>query len=214
LDNTSDPDIVAAYATPIPAYKCPSNPETEATNLGVSGVNDIQESPLRGHYGAVLGCKFACSGTSKQDSLCPVDPVLGCSTGGNGLGGIMYVRSKTQYKHITDGASKTVLVGELAGDVGSSRTWMAGVADPTDNSGWVYAGKNLFWPLKYATEERKAAEPALRIRNNDLSFNSFHPGGVHFAFADGSGRLVSETIEMDVYRAIASRGGEEVVPGF
>lgn len=210
-DNTSDPDIVAAYATPIPAFKCPSNPAVEETNLAPSGQTDIQGSALRGHYGAVLGCKFACSGSSSEDSRCPVDPVLGCSTGGTATGGIMYVTSKTKYKHVTDGLSKTVLVGELAGDYGHSRTWMAGAADPLEGGGWTYSGKNLFWPLKYATRKRKSDEPTLRIRENDLSFNSFHPGGVHFAYADGSGKLINESIEEDVYFAIASRAGEEVV---
>lgn len=210
-DDVNDPDIRAAYQTPISAYKCPSNPEIEPTNMGFSGNNDIQETPLRGHYGAVLGCKNACNGTSNVDVLCPVDPVLGCSTGGVGFGGIIYIKSETKHRHITDGTSKTFLLGELAGDIGHSRAWMVGVADPTDGSGWLYSGKNVFWPLNYATRARSTAEPALRIRENDLSFGSFHPGGAHFAFADGSGRLISESIELEVYKATASRAGEEVV---
>ncbi|TWT36469.1 hypothetical protein KOR34_13750 [Posidoniimonas corsicana] len=210
-DNKDDPNIVAAYATPIDAFKCPSNPEYEPTNLGVSGVTSIEDSALRGHYGAVMGCKFACSGSSSEDSLCPVDPVLGCSTGGTASGGVMYVMSKTKFRHITDGTSKTAVLGELAGDIGSARTWMAGVADPTDGSGWVYSGKNVFWPMKYATRQRASDEPKLRIRENDLSFNSAHPGGVHFSFADGSARLINESIEENAYYAMASRSGEEVL---
>ncbi len=211
-DNVNDPALRAAYRTPVPVFKCPSNPELEETNMGPSGTNDIQETPLRGHYGAVMGCKAAaCSGASSSDPICPVDPVLGCSTGGAATNGVMYIVSKTNFKDITDGTSNTFLVGELAGNLGHTRAWMAGLADPTDAKGWIYSGKNLFWPLKYATRERTAAEPALRIRENDLSFNSFHPAGVHFALADGSGRFVNETIEESVYLALGSRNGGEVV---
>ncbi|TWT97542.1 putative major pilin subunit [Botrimarina colliarenosi] len=212
-DNANDANIRAAYLTPIPAFKCPSNPESEPTNMGTSGAQDIQETALRGHYGAVLGCKHVngCSGSSANDEICPVDPVLGCSTGGSATGGIIYIKSETSYRNITDGTSKTFLVGELAGDLGHARTWMAGVADPTDGSGWIYSGKNVDWPINYATRDRAKAEPALRIRENDLSFNSFHPGGCHFAFADGSGRFVSESVDKDVYKATASRGAGETV---
>lgn len=214
-DNVSDPDIVAANSTPIPAFKCPSNPEYEPTNVGPSGVNSIvEDTPLRGHYGAILGCKYDCTSSSIQDTLCPVDPVLSCSTGGAGTGGVLYIKSKTKFSQITDGTSKTVIIGELAGDYGLSRTWMAGVADPTNGSGWIYSARNFFWPLKYATQERMEKEKVLKIKWNDLSFNSYHPGGVHFAFADGSGTLVNETIEEVVYFALASRGGEEVIQGF
>lgn len=214
-DNVSDPDIVAANNTPIAAYRCPSNPEYERTNVGPSGSNGIiEDTQLRGHYGAILGCKDDCTSSSSQDALCPVAPVLACSTGGAGTGGVMYVKSKTKFSQITDGTSKTAIIGELAGDYGVSRTWMAGIADPTDGGGWIYSARNVLWPLKYATEELKKNEPVLRIRHNDLSFNSFHPGGVHFAFADGSGTLVNETIELTVYKALASRGGEEVIQDF
>ena len=213
-DNKNDPNIRLAYMTPIPLFKCPSNPVFEPTNIGESGVNDIRDTDLRGHYGAVMGPKTACSSTSADDPVFPVKPVLGCSTGGIATGGIMYVRSETEFRHVTDGSSNTFLLGELAGDIGHARTWMAGVADPTDGSGWVYSGKNLFWPINYATRERASNEKALRIRENDLSFNSNHPGGAHFAFADGSAKLIQESIENDVYLALGSRAGGEAVSDY
>ncbi|HMO86983.1 MAG TPA: DUF1559 domain-containing protein [Lacipirellulaceae bacterium] len=210
-DDTNDPNIRTAYTTPMPQFKCPSNPEVEETLVAASGSAATEESPLRGHFGAVLGCKFACDGRSRDDPLCPVEPTIGCSTGGNAINGISYVFSKTKFKDVVDGTSNTLLFGELAGNVGFSRTWMAGIADPTDGGGWVYSGKNVFWPVNYATRELKSREPALRIRDNDLSFSSFHPGGAHFAFADGSAQLVNENVEESVYKALASRDSGEVV---
>ena len=48
------------------------------------------------------------------------------------------------------------------------------------------------------------------VEFNDVSFGSMHPGGCHFAIADGSTRFVSETIDIGVYKATASRAGGEV----
>ncbi len=44
--------------------------------------------------------------------------------------------------------------------------------------------------------------------------NSFHPGGVHVAFADGSVRFVHDTVSLAVWQAIATRAGGEVVGSF
>ena len=45
-----------------------------------------------------------------------------------------------------------------------------------------------------------------------FQFSSPHVGGVHFAFADGHGRFVSEHIDLGVYEALLTRSGGEV-PG-
>jgi prepilin-type processing-associated H-X9-DG protein len=37
-------------------------------------------------------------------------------------------------------------------------------------------------------------------------FRSRHPGGLQFARADGSVQMVSETIDMDTYIALSTRG--------
>lgn len=39
---------------------------------------------------------------------------------------------------------------------------------------------------------------------------SHHVGGVHAAFADGSVRFISDSIQLDVWRALSTRAGEEV----
>jgi prepilin-type processing-associated H-X9-DG protein len=42
-------------------------------------------------------------------------------------------------------------------------------------------------------------------------FRSRHPGGVHFALADGSVRFINESTDSVVYRASCTRNGEEAV---
>jgi prepilin-type processing-associated H-X9-DG protein len=37
------------------------------------------------------------------------------------------------------------------------------------------------------------------------SFGSFHPGGCHFALADGGVKFVDETIDINLYRQLGQR---------
>jgi prepilin-type processing-associated H-X9-DG protein len=43
------------------------------------------------------------------------------------------------------------------------------------------------------------------------NFFSAHSGGAHFLMTDGSVRFVKQTIDMAVYRALASRNGGEII---
>lgn len=46
---------------------------------------------------------------------------------------------------------------------------------------------------------------------NNILFGSFHPGGVNYAFGDGSVRFLSDGIDIDTYLAYGSRNGEEII---
>jgi prepilin-type processing-associated H-X9-DG protein len=45
------------------------------------------------------------------------------------------------------------------------------------------------------------------------AFRSDHQGGVNFAMVDGSVRFISETVPLDILKAIASRAGNETIDG-
>jgi prepilin-type N-terminal cleavage/methylation domain-containing protein/prepilin-type processing-associated H-X9-DG protein len=49
------------------------------------------------------------------------------------------------------------------------------------------------------------------IRALWIAARSHHPGGVNVAFVDGSVRFVSETLDVEIWRALGSRNGREVV---
>lgn len=50
------------------------------------------------------------------------------------------------------------------------------------------------------------------ISVNDLPFGSRHPGGVNFAYGDGSVNFLQDALNPDIYLALASRNGAEVQP--
>ena len=43
-----------------------------------------------------------------------------------------------------------------------------------------------------------------------FQFSSPHVGGAHFSLGDGSGRFISENIDIDVFRGLTTRNGSEV----
>ena len=43
------------------------------------------------------------------------------------------------------------------------------------------------------------------------AFRSLHPGGANFAFADGSVKFIKETLNRNIYRALGTRAGGEVI---
>ena len=197
----NSPENKVAADTPMPVFKCPSIGEGQPTAENVlQGPELIEDSPLRGHYLAVMGAKNACPSPADDPYT-----MRGCgSSGGAATNGIMYPQSKIGFQQITDGASNTFLIGERAWmDDGGSRTWIVGSTPKHLELGqvWSYGGMNVLYPLKLWNSPP----------NNDRSFGSEHPGGTHFGLADGGGRFISENIELKLYKALASRSGEETI---
>jgi prepilin-type processing-associated H-X9-DG protein len=48
---------------------------------------------------------------------------------------------------------------------------------------------------------------------SNSAFASRHPGGGHFAFADGSVAFLSENINLPIYRALSTIAGQETITG-
>jgi prepilin-type processing-associated H-X9-DG protein len=155
--------------------------------------------------------------------------------------GLVHLQSDRRMVDITDGTSNTFLLGERAHGLMSAEnrhTW----------HWWAGPSRVLFtakWPMN---PHRKLSDGSSDIgpilTGNPsvflLAASSFHPGGCHFGFADGSVRFLKDTIDswpldpdtaeptgldvdsngvtfvkprarIGVYQALATRGGGEVV---
>jgi len=106
---------------------------------------------------------------------------------------------------IKDGLSNTVMIGESVGAYTDHNWWfwfngsVATVAIPLNASpvcdlvsGQAPAGIPL----------RKRLENCFQDWSNNYGFTSDHGVGANFAAADGSVRFISNTVDLDVYRAI------------
>lgn len=107
-------------------------------------------------------------------------------------------------RDITDGLSNTLFVGEVvdAHTLESSNIWTRGVREmdtmrSTSNPMNTKTGGPVFID-RYEIQVNGA-------------FASRHPGASNFVFGDGRVRLLSEAIDMEVYQALSTRCGGELI---
>lgn len=112
---------------------------------------------------------------------------------------------------IIDGLSNTLMIGEFthrdktggnSGYPGNVRVWIVGTSALAN--GALYSMKIVYQDTINSPRDRPAG-----VAYNHLPFTSLHPGGANFAAADGSVKFVSETINFDTYRAVATINGRE-----
>jgi prepilin-type N-terminal cleavage/methylation domain-containing protein/prepilin-type processing-associated H-X9-DG protein len=230
-----EPNNSFLLATEMNKLRCPSHGDMDATFVEEPGSTGTEELPtnLRTHYMGIMGAKAKCPVDPVADPY-PINTYtmspkkngtaaacdLGGGTATNGImyiygGGNTYTSSKTRMKDITDGSTHTFLIGEISWNCGPQRIWAVGASTSQGTNapyGYNYSSKNVgMWAINQAyRNEAGQPPPPFPYENNDLSFGSLHPGGCHFAMADGSVQFVREDITLEQLRAHASRKSEEV----
>lgn len=116
-------------------------------------------------------------------------------------------------KDFLDGTTTTIMLGEAPNGLHS--LW-AGHKNVLDQSAPINA--------RYATSADTSWSACITIANSSIigrlgcdfgqEFHSYHVGGAHFLFGDGSGRFISENIDIRLFSALLSRKGQEVVGEF
>lgn len=118
--------------------------------------------------------------------------------------------SCTRLASVTDGTSNTLMLGEAVGAWSTHNWWWwfngttATAAIPINIRAQCYAGAYL--PSKNAGLVACASD-----WQNNYSFMSLHPGGAQFALADASVRFVTQTVDVDIYRSMATISNGETV---
>jgi prepilin-type N-terminal cleavage/methylation domain-containing protein/prepilin-type processing-associated H-X9-DG protein len=105
-----------------------------------------------------------------------------------------YHKGGVKIKEITDGTTHTFLIGEASPVDGNSPAWSC-------EGDWATTGIGI----NFNWEAYAACVPAGTCWWDMRGFRSSHPGGVHFAFADGSVRLIPDNIDHPIYRALSTR---------
>lgn len=130
--------------------------------------------------------------------------------------GIFSYHSDTSIADITDGSSKTLAIGETVwqqGDlISGAGTLYASIYDFGD---YIMAAGNF--PINCKDPNAKVEIMFQQQTGCLLSrevYRSQHSGGANFTLGDGSARFLSETIDLDVYRALFSIAGGEVVDDY
>jgi prepilin-type N-terminal cleavage/methylation domain-containing protein/prepilin-type processing-associated H-X9-DG protein len=106
---------------------------------------------------------------------------------------------------MTDGTSNTAIIGEAHKP-----------KDRPDRAPFWALGGNTYtvreilvntWALRYLNYDQ--CEAAWPSNHCQRGYGAWHPGGLNFSFADGSGRFINRNIDLEIIGAVASMAGGE-----
>ena len=140
----------------------------------------------------------------------------------NGAFADLPVRKGDRYRlgieQITDGTSNTILVGETNYGF-ESFIWDSGCGSDGQSKWGEFHWAEAYWALAWGHTNND-----VRYNFNDPSarwdqgftgtYRSDHPGGVHFAFLDGSVQFLKTEIDKETLFALITRANEDLVNGF
>lgn len=137
--------------------------------------------------------------------------------------GVLFLNSSIRYEQITDGSSNTIFVLEARADSGSDLGWMSGTRATLRNGvRWANQG-TAGAPPNYETYFNMANNTAVLVKElNDVSAgskivggpSSYHTGGYHTGFGDGSVRFISQNISATLMRNLTHRADGEMMDEF
>jgi prepilin-type N-terminal cleavage/methylation domain-containing protein len=210
-EGTNKANLIATFQ--VSTLTCPST-EYLLSTKGSNALTDGRK-PYVSHYLGVAGALDTIAGTSPPryytSKFAGSPDAIKVNYGGFALNGILHINSNVKSKDITDGFSKTFIVGEKqngAVDGWTAGVFVGGTADPiaTNHSSSspraTPAIKNVRFAINYP--DKGIDSP------NEVAFGSEHAAGTHFTFADGAVHFISENIDMSLYKALCSRNEGEI----
>ena len=171
----------------IPGYLCASDGSIEVRELGdsvtvVGGGSGTRSTAIVSRDMLTVARSNYSGAYGSQENR--PDPLRGDGT--------FFANSKTRFRKMTDGSSKTFIVAERTSEFGTV-SWIGVVAGVPEPFARVVG----------------SADTAPNTPGAFETFRSFHPGGINITFADGSTRFISDDVQPDVFRGLSTiRGGE------
>ena len=205
-------------AIPMAGFRCPSDP----------GVG-MRENFAPTNYVACVSTERSPWPSASWDD----EGVIGKS--------VMHIDSTTPIHRVKDGTSSTMMVSECLvnspwvvglGNMPDYLDCLAGnwpnVEGNEDGSGnfidigrgnsWFYGSHNQAWSYNTTlspNDPQFANHECYRFSDTGVfGARSKHPGGVHVLLVDGATRFVNETIDIELWRALGTPAGREVVGEF
>jgi prepilin-type N-terminal cleavage/methylation domain-containing protein/prepilin-type processing-associated H-X9-DG protein len=217
------PNNVTVAQTAIPTFVCPS----DAGNNGRMDRRDwtIPSRPMGvNNYKGCSGANWCWGSWIVNSGVHILTPWMATCNGltwgngiffrgnvGNSANGRTPV-SCAQIRDVTDGTSNTFAIGEAI-PAHSALTWWHIFQTTTATCAIPL---NAPAQCTLATGQSREADLVACSYDwqNSYGFRSRHPGGGHFAMADGSARYISENIDITMYRNLATMQNGEVIGEF
>ncbi|MBX3437347.1 MAG: DUF1559 domain-containing protein [Planctomycetaceae bacterium] len=190
---------------------CPSDPNGGKTFSGQTGSGSYlvsNGSMAVANYLGVSGKTLAWDcGMGPLWSITSPDGVPCQNT--SGYEGILYSNSKVRIGDISDGTSNTCMVGERGQNQSLTYGWpLCGRGYPPLYSGRKDHILEMFTFSKGVPNDDPDSGPS------NQKYWSWHPGGSMFLLADGSVHMLNYSINNDIYQALGTRKGGEVIGEF
>jgi prepilin-type N-terminal cleavage/methylation domain-containing protein/prepilin-type processing-associated H-X9-DG protein len=202
--------------THLSVLQCPSTPDK----------NRFQDKPESSPPNKTGACGDYCTPTGVHldiNNVLPTEQQFP-TTGVDLRGVIRWEEDKTKHNrisHITDGTSKSIMLGECAG---REDVYRRGVKYDVNYTGPPKVrARGGAWATSdnpYEIGQRKAWDASfdpipgtVSINNSNEwghCFYAFHPGAADFAMADGSVRTISDSIELRTLADLVTRNGQEI----
>ena len=186
----------------VPMFACPSVSDEERYDK--LAYDQDGETWIASNYNVVQGPKWILDEDNPSDSV--GDQSGFC--GGYSKLGVIYPGSEVSMRHITDGTSNTFALGERTYHL---RAWLRGT---NKGGGGICTAnsKNVQYPINTRDSATLFYDTtgSSTVQFNDLFFASFHPGGAHFAKADGSVDFQLESMPKNVLQNLSTINGGEL----
>ena len=209
-----DPANLLVRETKLSVFLCPSDPYSEDNFVVRDDTTNPFEQYAAASYCANWGPAFGVLETPSNSS----DDVNLDATPDSSVGPF-FRNSKTKFRDITDGTSSTLAIGERHnGPIINSTGSPVGVGShPNFENAWFAAVRDVDAPdddhghmVLFDAEFSPNNPPASGV-GADRGVAAPHAGLAQFVLMDGSVQTISENIDLNVYRALSSMRGGEVV---
>ncbi len=184
-----DPANAGVLKISLPMFRCPSDTSSESWTMNHETTGSpLLQLPTANYIGSF--------GTDELDDCESVPVGQRCASNG-----VFFHNESVRMPSITDGASSTLFVGERKTKpaAGWNSTWV----------GIIPTGEEHF-PRILGSADHTPNSPAGHFDD----FSSHHTTGGHFLMVDGRVRMITTNIAENVYKSLATRGGNEPTPDF
>ena len=196
----TDADNQAVTSQKVPTYLCPSM--STGRPVPQTLCNEAPYAP---------GSYLLCEGTGAYQrpgrGIFPLF-LLGYSQD-------MNVNRPVRLRDITDGSSNTLAIGETSYNFNDLKFTSPAACNGLPRQGYAIWGGG--WPGRSIGNTSKKINDTAGITsvlNINGQFSSSHVGGIMGLLADGSARFINENIDRDLFNALGTRDGDEVIGEF
>ena len=178
--------------TRLPVYMCPTDPQAgelcQCTMTTYSGhtSNPLEDWAMSNMAGVCDSARTLCNSIQQKQGK-ESDGVLG---------GVQ----SCSLEQIEDGASNTLLIGEVTGGGRGTHYGFYWVTLGVNDTGQGINGPGTI-----------PGKGTFALYSMKGGFSSYHPGGCHFVQADGSVRFLSATIDATALKSLTTRAGHEAI---